>query len=118
MPGLQIELKSYCLYTAEMQTFTKPMLTSIHSTLVTLSANFMLFFQVQIAEAEGLPVSDMVVYHQGSPVQDEVLCSSLADMSTLVVDARILGGNLLTISSVQKIEIHCFLVILKIRPCI
>ncbi len=67
----------------------------INSTPIQLKNTLSLFdiLKVQIAEAEGLPLEDMVIYHQGSPVQDDVLCSSLADMSTLVVDARILGGN-------------------------
>ena len=50
--------------------------------------------QNQIAAAEGLCEEDVVLYCAGAPLQDEqTLASCTANMSTLEVEVRLLGGS-------------------------
>ena len=50
-------------------------------------------FQVQIAEAEGLVVDDLVLYNNGQPMEDDCALSACADMTTLDAEVRMLGGT-------------------------
>ena len=50
--------------------------------------------QVRVAEFESIPVGDMVIYNQGTPLSDDmVLGGNVAELSTLTVEARMLGGK-------------------------
>ena len=53
-----------------------------------------IWLQVQIAEAECIPVDDMAIYNQGTPLSDDLVVSgNIAELSTLSVEARMLGGK-------------------------
>ena len=50
--------------------------------------------QMQVAEAEGLPLDDLAVYCNGCPLEDNMELSSCTGLSTLDVEVRMLGGRL------------------------
>lgn len=63
--------------------------------------------QVQIAESEGIPVEDMAIYNQGAPLSDDLLLSgNIAELTTLTVEARMLGGELLENSTALNVRLH------------
>ena len=50
--------------------------------------------QAQVAAREGLDAADLAVYVSGRPLADEdVLSACAADLQTLQVDVRMLGGK-------------------------
>ena len=49
---------------------------------------------MQVAEAEGIPIDDMAIYNQGTPLNDDLVISgNVPELSTLTVEARMLGGT-------------------------
>merc|ERR1712018_724739 len=47
--------------------------------------------KLAISEAENLPFADLVLYYQGSPLNDEACLGGCADLSTLAVELSMLG---------------------------
>ena len=50
--------------------------------------------QAEVAQREGLPSTELAVYHAGTPLEDEMfLAQQLTDGATLEVSVRMLGGK-------------------------
>lgn len=51
------------------------------------------FLQAMVADHEGLPAEEMVIYCAGRPLEDEVNLSTLEELTTFEVEVRMLGGK-------------------------
>ncbi len=53
-----------------------------------------IMLQAEVAQREGLPSTELAVYHAGTPLEDEMfLAQQLTDGATLEVSVRMLGGK-------------------------
>ena len=48
--------------------------------------------KLAVAEAEGLHMDDLALYHAGKPLSDEASLAECGELSTLDVELRLLGG--------------------------
>merc|ERR1711931_596489 len=49
--------------------------------------------KLAVAEAEGLPLDDLALYHAGKPLSDDASLSACGELATLDVELRLLGGK-------------------------
>merc|ERR1711931_278224 len=49
--------------------------------------------KLAVAEAEGLPLDDLALYHAGKPLSDDATLSECGEFATLDVELRLLGGK-------------------------
>ncbi len=69
---------------------------------ITEMLNYSCCLQLQLAEAEGMPLEDLAMYANGQPMEDSMVLANMVDMSTLDMEVRMLGGKISHILCILK----------------
>ena len=80
----------YHLFQMKMQLFVRALETHTFDVCGTESVGDV---KLAVAEAEGIPLEDLALYYQGSPLSDDATLAQCADQATLEVELRMLGGE-------------------------